>query len=168
MLLTCSARRLPECGHVFCESCLQDWFSTTLQQHLTNHPNYSLANANAPLPAHLRTLVAQCRQHPGNTGLKLQLEAQIALHRVHQYENRQMGGAVGDGLDPVYTCPTCREEVKTRPVEDFALKAVVRVVAEAMGEGSPSKATVARGGRGAKGKKLGGPWDGFFPARLEA
>jgi hypothetical protein len=61
----------------------------------------------------------------------------------------------------VYTCPTCREVVRNKPVEVFALKSVVGTVSNAMGETSPKKKSV-------KGKKMAsaGPWDGFFPADI--
>jgi len=69
---------------------------------------------------------------------------------------------MAQGPQPVYTCPICREEVKSKPVEDFALKSVVRTLAGAMGESSPLKKANGRGG--ANGKT--GPWDGFFSAGL--
>ncbi|KAJ3712089.1 hypothetical protein DFJ43DRAFT_1167160 [Lentinula guzmanii] len=34
-----------ECGHTYCQSCLQNWFSQTLVQHMTAHPNH---NPNQP------------------------------------------------------------------------------------------------------------------------
>jgi hypothetical protein len=70
--------------------------------------------------------------------------------------------AVG-GQRPEYTCPTCRKEVKNKPVEDFALKSVVRTLAGAMGEHSPTKKANGRGGGNGKAQ---GPWDGFFSAGL--
>lgn len=135
---------LPECGHVFCQSCLSDWFSTTLDQHLAIHPNYVL---NPPVPHHLRQLANQVRSNPNNPHLRPQLDALIVQHRT-----------VSLVQQPVYTCPVCREQVKNKPVEDFALKSVVRVVAGATGENSPTKKTHGRG--------RAGPWDRFFSARL--
>lgn len=38
---------LPECGHIFCQTCLQDWFNTTLAHFLTTHPHYDVNN---PIP----------------------------------------------------------------------------------------------------------------------
>jgi len=139
---------LPECGHVFCQTCLSDWFSTTLGQHLTLHPNYIL---NPPLPQHLRHLAIQARSNPNNPHLRSQLEALVMQHRT-----------VAQGPQPVYTCPICREQVKNKPVEDFALKSVVRTLAGVMGESSPTKKANGRGGANGR----AGPWDGFFSAGL--
>jgi len=122
------------CGHTFCRSCLEDWFSTTLAQHMTTHPNY---NVNPPYPAHLRGLPHHLRQ-------RAQLEFALMQPPL-----------------PPYTCPTCREEVKTKPAESFALKTIVRTVANAMGETSPRKVPAFRR-KGPNGISEG-PWDGFFP-----
>lgn len=66
---------------------------------------------------------------------------------------------------PQYTCPTCREAVKNRPVEDFALKALVRTVAAAVGENSPRKQLAEIPGRGTTRAPpvKSDPWDIFFP-----
>ncbi|KAJ6451529.1 hypothetical protein C8R47DRAFT_1215647 [Mycena vitilis] len=40
---------------------------------------------------------------------------------------------------PPYTCPTCRERVRSKPIENFAVKNFVRVVAAKAGESSPKK-----------------------------
>lgn len=137
---------LPECGHVFCMSCLQDWFSTTLAQHMTAHPNYVL---NPPIPAHLRQIAMQARVG-NNPHLQMQLELQVAQYRIMQNAPR-----------PVYSCPTCRETVKNKPVEVFALKSVVRTISNAIGESSPKKEPVRGNMRAAT-----GPWDGYFPTEL--
>lgn len=60
---------------------------------------------------------------------------------------------------PCYTCPTCRDPVKTAPIEAFSLKHVVRTVAQAEGETSPKRAT----SHGTNPRRNDGPWDGFFP-----
>jgi hypothetical protein len=65
--------------------------------------------------------------------------------------------------NPTFTCPTCREPVRSRPAEAFGLKALVRTIATATGENSPKKPQATR-----KGKAPGnapGPWDGFFPPK---
>lgn len=105
---------------------------------------------NPPVPQHLRHLAFQARANPDNPHLRLQLEALVMQHH-----------AVAIGPRPVYTCPVCREEVKNKPVEDFALKGVVRTLAGAMGESSPGKKANGRAGNG-----RAGPWDGFFSAGL--
>lgn len=136
---------LPECGHTFCQSCLQDWFGTTLTQFMTTHPHY---NVNAPNPyAH-------------------QLQAFMAqnAYMVHTPHGAAMLAQFQQPA-PQYTCPTCREVVKNRPVEDFALKALVRTVARAAGESSPEKPQAAIFGVG-RGRmpapRPNGPWDRFF------
>jgi len=55
---------LPECGHIFCQTCLQEWFNTTLAHFLAIHPDY---NGNNPmrqafphLPAHLQAPEYTC------------------------------------------------------------------------------------------------------------
>jgi len=56
---------LPECGHIFCQSCLHDWFTTILNKFVADNPGYvpnplpqaasnshprSFATVNAPRP----------------------------------------------------------------------------------------------------------------------
>jgi RING-type zinc-finger len=125
------------CGHTFCQSCLEDWLSTTLAQHMTNHPNY---NAHPPIPPHIY-------------GLPRHMQQQALLQL-----------APMQPPPPKYTCPTCRQEVKSKPAETFALKAIVRTVANAMGERSPRKSGPVMK-KGANGSREG-PWDGFFPSPI--
>jgi len=122
------------CGHTFCQSCLEDWFSTTLAQHMTAYPNYT---ANPPVPAHIRGFPAHVQQ-------------QARLQIAHMQPP-----------PPPYTCPTCRQAVKNQPAEAFAMKAMVRTIANAMGETSPRKAAPPR--RNGLIVAREGPWDGFFP-----
>ena len=125
---------LPECGHIFCLSCLQDWFGRTLAQFINANPHYSINQAqNIP---HLQHLFQTLMENP-----------QAAAHP-------QLLPPT-----PQYTCPTCREPVLTRPIEVFAMKAIVRVVTATAGESSPKK-TVNKNW-----KAKAGPWDGFFPPK---
>ncbi|KAL0956175.1 hypothetical protein HGRIS_002335 [Hohenbuehelia grisea] len=136
---------LPNCGHTYCESCLRDWFNTTLAQHMQAHPGY---DPNQQIPQDLLDLL----RHPHyRQGAEAMIAAQYA--------------------QPEYSCPTCRERVRDHPTENFSLKSVVAIVAAAQGESSPQKPKPAAPskGRGRKGKqpakKIEGPWDGFFPAQ---
>ncbi|KAJ7757022.1 hypothetical protein B0H16DRAFT_1537735 [Mycena metata] len=55
---------------------------------------------------------------------------------------------------PAYSCPKCREKVRSKPIQNFALKSLVRAIAGPSGETSPKKA-------------VGGSnnvWSRFFPA----
>jgi hypothetical protein len=133
--LTRGCNRLPDCGHIFCQTCLQDWFNTTLTHFLATHPHYDVNNPMRHLQAFPHALQAAAYQQA-----------------------------------PQYTCPTCRATVQNRPVEVFALKALVRTVATAAGESSPAKPPAVMNLRAGKSRVHGvqtiGPWDGFFPRRM--
>jgi len=135
---------LPQCGHVFCERCLENWFSTTLVQHLVTHPTF---DPNPIIPGHLAGLFAQVRQNPGHPYLQLQLNAELAYFRVAQ------------DLPPlpVYTCPLCRKTVENKPIEDFALKRIVETIAHLTGETAPEAGSHGLGAT---------PWDEYFTSSL--
>ncbi|KAJ6612792.1 hypothetical protein B0H10DRAFT_2222818 [Mycena sp. CBHHK59/15] len=101
---------LPDCGHTFCQQDLENWFSTTLNQHRTLYPH-----GNVNIPA------------------------------MNLY---------GAAPPPLYTCPKCRETVRSRPIQNFALKGFVRSIAAKAGEYSPKKTT---------GSSVN-VWNRFFPA----
>ncbi|KAJ3922259.1 hypothetical protein F5877DRAFT_34199 [Lentinula edodes] len=132
-----------ECGHTYCQSCLQDWFSTTLAQHMAAHPNYNINQHQHPYGADMYAAYPGFAQH----------------HYMHL-----LGAATPQ---PHYTCPICRKQVRNPPVEDFNLKKIVRAVASVQGESSPRKGEAGSSRR--KGKAKGkapaqreDPWSGFF------
>lgn len=126
---------LSACGHTFCSSCLNDWFNTTLAHHMQAHPHYT---AEITVPAQFRAR----QNHP---------RMAEALRRYIAEQRERMP-------HPQYTCPTCREVVLTKPVEVYALKEMVRMVAAMLGGQSSPKKVVNRA--------HGGPFDGFFPNAL--
>lgn len=128
---------LSGCGHTYCQSCLHDWFTATLTNHMVAHPTYDV-NYRMP-PEHELLLLAR----PG---------------MAHLYRAQW-----GVPPSPQYSCPTCRTVVTSRPTEDFALKALVRTMANAQRESSPKRTPRPGGGRHVLVNN--GPWDGFFPIR---
>jgi len=106
-----------------------------------NVPEFSL---NQSIPGHVRDLLVRVRDRPE---LQAELDLEVARYRFSQSIPQ-----------PVYTCPTCRDVVRNKPVEIFALRSVVETISNAMGETSPKATSV-------KGKKpaLAGPWDEIFP-----
>lgn len=63
-----------------------------------------------------------------------------------------------------YNCPTCRAKAKTSPIQNFALKAIVQVVAEAQGEVAPQGASwPSTGNKGKHQRGKRGVWHPYFP-----
>jgi hypothetical protein len=134
---------LPQCGHVFCGACLENWFSTTLVEHLVTYPTY---DPNPTVPDHLAGLYVQACQEPNHPYIHLQLKAELVHFRIMQ----------NLPPPPVYTCPLCRKPVENGPVEDFALKSIVETLAHLMGE-SPPRTNQSHGRT---------HWEGFFGGLL--
>ncbi|KAH9858391.1 hypothetical protein C2E23DRAFT_716756 [Lenzites betulinus] len=130
------------CGHTFCKSCLQDWFSTTLVQHMSTHPTY---NPQIVISPHLRAALARA-------DLTTQARRQIA---------REISRLEDATPQPAYSCPICRVGVRSKPTENFVAKHMVRTIAALQGESCPKEDAPRLVGQAVE-----GPWDGFFPFAL--
>lgn len=138
---------LPDCGHSFCQPCLQSWFSKTKTEFMATHPqNTPEQLANGAVLAQLIQTIAH------NSQL---VNERHAMNMFWHYMPPH----------PAYTCPTCREPVRSRPTEVFTLKSLVRTISAAAGESSPQK----KGSTSRKGKApaaaRGDLWSDFFPPR---
>ncbi|PCH37292.1 hypothetical protein WOLCODRAFT_158012 [Wolfiporia cocos MD-104 SS10] len=126
------------CGHTFCHSCLQEWFSTILAHHMDVTPGYN----------HLR--IAELNAQLREPELPLQMR-----HRIIAL----LSSIEAKTPSPTYSCPSCRATATSRPSEVFTLKNIVRAIATAKGESPPKKPLPPN----AAPSGAGGLWDGFFP-----
>ncbi|PCH43913.1 hypothetical protein WOLCODRAFT_138667 [Wolfiporia cocos MD-104 SS10] len=129
------------CGHTFCQSCLQDWFSTILAHHMDVTPGYN----------HIR--IAELNAQLREPGLHVQMR-----HRIIAL----LSSIEAETPSPTYSCPSCRATVTSRPSEVFALKNIVHAIATAKGESPPKKPLPSN----AASSSAGGLWDGFFPRTI--
>jgi len=88
---------------------------------------------------------AALRQQMRHPDLQVQADARAHAHALLA-NHRQ--------AEPLYTCPTCREQVRGKPAEDFGLKSLVRTIAEITGEPSLVE------GPGVEWRE--DPWSAFF------
>ncbi|KAH9923320.1 uncharacterized protein B0H18DRAFT_1120425 [Fomitopsis serialis] len=121
------------CGHSACQACLREWFSEALMQHLGRNPHLELPNLQ---PYHEALRNAELTR-ADRERVKAEL---IDLLKAYP--------------TPHYTCPICRQSIKTKPIEDIALRSIVCAVANALGEENPTTHGGVEGVRSI--------WDGFF------
>ncbi|SJL13929.1 uncharacterized protein ARMOST_17380 [Armillaria ostoyae] len=136
---------LPECGHTFCQTCIRDWFATTKRGYSLENPEYHPTDL-IEIPEDL-----------------LETMLNYAFDRDELATLSSKIAALGGG--PVYSCPICRRAVENPPVEIYAMKSIVRVVAAAQGESSPSKAVPRRNLSRRNPVQGEHSWVDFFPAR---
>ncbi|KAH9924811.1 uncharacterized protein B0H18DRAFT_403415 [Fomitopsis serialis] len=122
------------CGHSACQLCLREWFSEALMQHLDRNPQLELPNLQ-PYREALRNA-----ELPRADRERIKAEL-VDLLKAYP--------------TPHYTCPICRQSIKTKPIEDIALRSIVCAVANALGEEDPM--TTHGGDEGVRSN-----WDGFF------
>jgi len=131
------------CGHTFCQTCLRDWFKSTLTKHAEVHPRW---RERYQIAMPYRVALRDTRLHPLERN---QLEAQMRV-------------IMNQLPDPEYTCPTCRAPVKARPAEVYALKSIIHAVGAAVGESSPKPAAPFRRHGPGHIHRPEDPWDAFF------
>ena len=122
------------CGHTFCSDCIQNWFATAYAKHLEYQPSY---NPQTLVPANFRE---QLTDPMLPAFLRRDLIRQIVI-------------TVGSTTHPNYSCPTCRLSTSVKPAENFVIKNLVRIVADARKEAVPERPP----------QPLEGPFHKFFP-----
>lgn len=133
-----------QCGHTFCQDCVQKWFKTI------NQPQRSLSRTIA-VPQHLRELVRSDRID--RQQLKTLIKDLTNLVKVPRH--------------PSYHCPYCRNPVSTSPVKIFAMKTLVQKLATVQGERIPEKdyfELERSPSEFGTPKSRPGPWEVFFPS----
>lgn len=137
--------RLPDCGHSFCLSCLQDWFKKIQARFVQAHPGWNLDAVKAHV-----------------TRIKEILRPEYIHHPDVQNHLKELQPA-----QPVYTCPKCSKHVLKRPVEDYTLKSVVRGILAAS---KTEKGAISKGEpifeNGKEHLVAVDPWEGYFPKEL--
>nr|VWO96582.1 E3 ubiquitin protein ligase (EC [Ganoderma boninense] len=102
-----------ECGHTFCGSCVYTWFRTKLDDHVLEYPNY---DPKSFVPKQWITA--------------LQDERLSWIARLSLVSN--IDASLLSARHPVYTCPSCRQHVRSAPVPNVALKQVTRGLPESL------------------------------------
>lgn len=130
-VLTCIS--LTECGHTHCEKCLVAWFKEILEIFQRDVSQDYDPYADAPYIS----------------------DAVIA--RLTE-DIQDIFWSTDSPPHPIYTCPTCRKEVRNLPCETFKIKSMVQLYAEQSGEEDPEKGKKGKG----KGVEPSAVWAQFF------
>ncbi|KAI0649966.1 hypothetical protein C8Q79DRAFT_1006291 [Trametes meyenii] len=131
------------CGHTFCKRCLQAWFADALERHKQSVNQFY--NPQYVIPPPLRNMLS--RFGAGQTPEE---------QRRTQYK---VWGHLATVPQPAYSCPSCRAQLITRPVENFTVKYLVYTICTARGESVPAdEHTPVAGNRPVD------PWNTFFPS----
>ncbi|OBZ78286.1 hypothetical protein A0H81_02208 [Grifola frondosa] len=99
------------CGHVFCQSCLEKWFDTMHMQHMMTYPDY---DPQAMISPNYRYALED-PQTPEDVRRMIRLELTVMQES-----------------QPRYTCPNCRIVIRSKPIEVFTLRDMVHSVAGAI------------------------------------
>ncbi len=140
--------RFPDCGHVFCQSCIQDLFEITQRNFCQVHPHFHWEE-HIFMPEEIQDMVIN--DH-------MQCQELIAL-------SVKICSAAGR---PIYSCPKCCSIVKNPLLEVFKIKSAIWTVASAQGENSPQRGSGSRNSQ-SRNRDLGGrvnPWDQIFPPKV--
>ncbi len=116
--------RIPDCRHVFCQSCIQYLFKITQRNFCQVHPRFHWEE-RIFLPEGIQDMVINDHmQHQELLALSVKIRSAA-------------GG-------PVYFCPECHATVKNLLVEVFRIKSVVQTVASAQGENNLQRGSGSR------------------------
>lgn len=90
---------LGDCGHIFCETCVAGWFDSIQDAYCAKWPRYQ---PSPVLPRRLRQFVDATEPSSDDSVDRLSIDDELSRYRIPQ---------------PRYTCPMCRNRVRTRPVQ---------------------------------------------------
>ena len=99
------------CGHTFCEFCLFGWYETTLRKYKVEFdPDYDASTAAPHIP---ERLIARLPE-----------------------DCQEFFTSISNKNHPTYTCPTCRQEVKTKPSLSMVTNQMLALISETTNKGN--------------------------------